>query len=285
MATCYTPFYRKELEYAHIPLPCGRCPNCVARRISAWSFRLMVEDRQSHSSLFVTLTYGDDSLPRTISNYKTLSRRDVQLFCKRLRKLQPHDKIKYYAVGEYGSKFWRPHYHAIIFNADPDKVERAWSLGGRGIGLVHIGNVTGASIGYCLKYMAKPSRIPLHAKDDRVPEFALMSKRLGANYLDQAQIAWHKNSLEKRMYCVAPGGVKLSMPRYYKDKIYDEEERMIIAEHSRIRSNEITAAYEQQLITDYGEAWQHIRNENKRAAFERLYKNYNQSRSQLNELQ
>lgn len=109
----------------------------------------------------------------------SLAKRDVQLFFKRLRKSQPEGtSIKYYTVGEYGGKTFRPHYHAIVFNAAINTIQDAWQMG-----TVHYGTVSGASIGYTLKYMAKISRIPLHSNDDRVPEFALMSKGLGEAYL------------------------------------------------------------------------------------------------------
>lgn len=36
---------------------------------------------------------------------------------------------------------------------------------------------------------------------------------------------WHKADLENRMYVNIDGGKKIAMPRYYKQKIYDETER------------------------------------------------------------
>lgn len=38
-------------------------------------------------------------------------------------------------------------------------------------------------------------------------------------------IQWHKNDLPGRVYCNLPDGKKKSMPRYYRDKIYNSEER------------------------------------------------------------
>lgn len=277
---CLTPFYRKEEEYAHIPLPCGRCPDCVGRRVSGWSFRLMQEDKRSSRSVFLTLTYNEDFVPMTEKNFMTLDKVHVQLFMKRLRK-RCDEKLKYFAVGEYGGKSFRPHYHMILFNADIEQCEKSWSLYDYPIGHLHYGDVTGASIGYTLKYMSKPSRIPLHQNDDRLPEFSLMSKRLGDNYLTPRMIKWHKASLADRMYCNIEGGKKISMPRYYKEKIYNEEERMVVAEASRIRSNEVVAKYEQELMAEYGPLWHEIRDENKHAAFEKLYKNYDKTKVKL----
>lgn len=156
-----------------ISVPCGKCPQCLARRISGWSFRLMQEDKISESSYFVTLTYEPKTVPITKAGYMSLSKRHLQLFFKRLRK-NNSNKLKYYAVGEYGTQGMRPHYHMLLFNAVPGSILPAWQQGH-----IDIGTVTCASVGYTLKYMCKPRRIPYHRNDDRIPEFALMSKDLG----------------------------------------------------------------------------------------------------------
>jgi len=154
-------------------VPCGKCPKCLSRRISGWSFRLMQEDKYSTSSHFVTLTYDTANVPISRNGFMSLEKRDLQLFFKRLRKSNVH-RLKYYAVGEYGSDKMRPHYHILLFNVSIDTIEIAW-----GNGSVHHGCVSAASVGYTLKYMCKPSKVPRHRNDDRVPEFSLMSKNLG----------------------------------------------------------------------------------------------------------
>jgi len=156
-----------------VAVPCGKCPECLARRISGWSFRLMQEDKVSTSSHFVTLTYAPETVPITKNGFMSLSKRHLQLFFKKLRKVNP-DKLKYYAAGEYGNVGRRPHYHILLFNAIPDTILPSW-----GNGSIDIGTVSAASVGYTLKYMCKPSRIPLHRNDDRLPEFSLMSKNWG----------------------------------------------------------------------------------------------------------
>lgn len=163
-----------------IPVPCGKCPNCVARRISAWSHRLMMEDKISNSAWFVTLTYDNEHVPITKKKFMTVKKKHIQDFFKRLRYYSPKGvKIKYYAASEYGSQTMRPHYHIILFNADPHHVELAWrDKSGTPLGTCYFGTVTAASVGYSLKYISKKGKIPMHANDDRVPEFALMSKDL-----------------------------------------------------------------------------------------------------------
>jgi hypothetical protein len=222
---CITPFYKKEqIKGEHIPFPCGKCPPCRKRRTSGWSFRLVKEGERSISALFVTLTYDTEYVPITNNGYMTLELKDLQKFFKRLRKLT-NEKLKYYAVGEYGSTKKRPHYHIILFNANPEHIQRAWALNNKHIGTYHIGNVSAASIGYTLKYMSKKSVIPIHQNDDRKKEFSVMSKGLGSNYITENMIKWHKNVLEERMYVPIENGKKIAMPRYYKDKMYNEEEK------------------------------------------------------------
>lgn len=194
----------------------------------------MQQEKVSHSAHFVTLTYNTDNVPINSSGYMTLCKRDLQLFFKRLRKLCPERKISYYAVGEYGGKSWRPHYHIILFNANPQMVEDSWLLGSS-----HFGNVTNASVGYTLKYISKCRRVPAHQNDDRVPEFSLMSKGLGLNYVTDAMKRWHKDKLDVRMYHLIEGGKKISMPRYYKDRIYTETEREVIGFAARKRALEV----------------------------------------------
>jgi hypothetical protein len=168
----------------------------------------------------------------------TLDLKDLQKFFKRLRKLT-NEKLKYYAVGEYGSTKKRPHYHIILFNANPEHIKRAWALNNKHIGTYHIGNVSHASIGYTLKYMSKKSLIPMHKNDDRKKEFSVMSKGLGSNYITTQMINWHKNDLEQRMYIPIEDGKKIAMPRYYKDKMYNEEEKDKISKYMVKISEEI----------------------------------------------
>ena len=228
---CITPFYKKEkIKGENIPFPCGKCPPCKKRRTSGWSFRLVKEEERSKSALFLTLTYDTEYVPITNNGYMTLNLKDLQKFFKRLRKLE-NEKIKYYAVGEYGSTKKRPHYHVILYNANPNNIARAWALNNKPIGTYHIGNVSDASIGYTLKYMSKNSQIPMHKNDDRIKEFSVMSKGLGSNYITDNMINWHKADLEKRMYIPIKDAKKIAMPRYYKDKMYSEQEKAKINEY------------------------------------------------------
>lgn len=231
--------YQKDDETA---VPCGKCIPCLKKRISHWSFRLMQEERTATSAHFVTLTYANleknaKQKLSTISpnGFPSLCKRDLQLYFKRLRKLHPSgSRLKYYAVGEYGTKGFRPHYHIILFNADVNVISKAWTRSGISIGHVHVGTVTVKSVGYTLAYIMQGKWRPRHKRDDRTPEFSCMSKGIGVGYvLDPKWVKWHYSDLDGRMYCSIEEGKKIGMPRYYKQKLYDDETRKRIGEISR----------------------------------------------------
>lgn len=259
---CWRPYTKKDGS----KVPCQKCSQCVSRRVSAWSFRLMQEEKVSTSAHFITLTYDTSKVPIADNGLLTLCKRDLQLFFKRLRKCHGvgHTPIKYYAVGEYGGKTRRPHYHVVLFNAKLELIQGAWNNGD-----IHYGNVTGASVGYTMKYMSKPSKFKKWCKHNGLqPEFALMSKRLGLAYVaNDLMYKWHHADLLNRMYCVTLDGVKLSMPRYYKDKMYDQLQRLAVAEAQAI------VIREKQLTKLERQSFREFCNEQKSidATYDRMY--------------
>lgn len=78
---------------------------------------------------FVTLTYAE--VPLTSDFLPTLEKNDLQKFFKRCRK--DGYTFRYAAVGEYGEKTHRPHYHALIWGPDIAEcnkmVQKHWALG------------------------------------------------------------------------------------------------------------------------------------------------------------
>lgn len=263
-----------------IPVPCGKCPKCLGRRTSGWSFRLMQEDKRSSTSMFVTLTYDTDHVPITQNGFMSLQKDHLQKFFKRLRKAhgEGHTTIKYYAVGEYGGKTSRPHYHIILFNANQDLICKAW-----GMGDIHYGHVNGATVGYTLKYVMKPRNIPAHRNDDRLREFAVMSKGLGSNYfLNEDEtvkdiVPWHHQDVQNRMYCTLDDGRKIAMPRYYKNKIYQDSQKKAIAFACHVRNEELM----QKHIREIGDAYWANKAESDMVAFKKMYQSSTKNRNKV----
>lgn len=179
--TCHAPVKARGSLVA-----CAYCPGCRSRRSATWAVRLEDERQEHERSCFLTLTIADacvgmEGAPQPFR----LDRRDLQLFFKRLRKFisarRVRLKVKYYAVGEYGEKNARAHYHVILFGLDDrDRVaiEACWPWG-----IVDIGRVESASIRYVTGYVMKAplGRLRLHAEREKAaPPFSVMSQGLGA---------------------------------------------------------------------------------------------------------
>lgn len=227
MAQCIQPYKVLLANGNEHPVRCGKCPTCYQARASEWGVRLMEEERVSKSAHFVTFTYDNDHVHITEKGFMGLNKDDMQKYFKRLRKHHvgnAKSEIRYYCVGEYGGRTNRPHYHALIFNADEQLIQDAWAIDKIPLGQVFFGTVQNESVGYCLKYMTKVSKIGTQYWDDRIPQFSLMSKGIGKSYIER-MIFWHRDDLENRMYIPLPGNIKATMPRYYKERIYLDTER------------------------------------------------------------
>lgn len=218
---CLTPLYVSKVDMV---VPCGRCAFCCATRRSDWATRLEYEAKLHVVKKFVTLTYANPHLVWEHGNPQ-LHKPHLQKWFKRLRKAGY--KLRYYAVGEYGSRTYRPHYHVLLFGDVPDDAIRSsWTFGD-----VHIGNVTQASINYCLGYIVSGKGWQMLHK--RVRPFSLMSRKpgLGANYLTPQMVEWHKPTkcfTDYRNY-VLVDGAKRHLPRYYKTKIFSKIDLVRIA--------------------------------------------------------
>jgi len=221
---CISPFFGRVKD-SWVPFPCGRCPPCKKRRIDGWVFRMLQEEKRSKCAHFITLTYDPQFLPISPNGHMTLDKTAFPLYMKRLRKLCTGERLKYYAVGEYGTDRSRPHYHAIVFNVQNEELFfDAWKVNGQNIGIVHVGQVSADSIAYTVGYINKGQMLTPRRDDDRIPEFSLMSKGLGEGYVTESIKDYHVADLD-RNYLTKDDGCIIAMPRYYRERIFDDDER------------------------------------------------------------
>lgn len=239
-------------EVWEIFVPCGKCARCLERRKAEWGFRMEVEMEESLTAYFVTLTYDPRTVPYTKYGNMTLTpHKDVthkakkgknkgksvvsdhlKEFMKRLRRheersgvtvekwrtgLSAEDKIKYYACGEYGEQRGRPHMHLIIYNASEINIVKSWTLGD-----VHVVKANARTIGYVMKYLDK--RLGKEKVWKVTPEFNRMSEGIGASYIAKNK-RWHKENLEI-VYVTNKNGVKIPMPRYYRNRLFSDSEKL-----------------------------------------------------------
>lgn len=191
---------RDGQAWIKIDIPCGYCILCREEQARQQAVRITHEAMLYEESSFVTLTYNDTHLPP----YGGLRYGDLQKFWKRLRKSR--GKMRYYAVGEYGDKSLRPHYHACIFGhafctdriivrTDPyllwtsPALEQAW-----GLGEVRVGALDFRTARYTASYVTKKlrSKQKYVRVDEETGELialeqprAFMSRNLGKKWWEQ----------------------------------------------------------------------------------------------------
>lgn len=187
---CFNPqkvkiFNNLKCVYEYIEVPCGRCYHCLITRVNEWVTRMTANSMYCKNTYFITLTY-DSSLFGTkffsetdpvVHSFNELHKKmpaplrleksHLQKFFKRLRK-NTGKKFQYFACGEYGDTWSRPHYHAIIWSNDSfsiDDFQYAWSIEENGnrkpIGIVDFVDMNKDAINpehpykYVCKYLQK----------------------------------------------------------------------------------------------------------------------------------
>ncbi len=148
----------------YIDVRCGYCYKCLSADRDEWTFRLKQEVKYSQNAYFITLTYAEENVPircidtgETIIGVKeymegnllntetelqgipTMYARTIkwehwQDFMRRLRKQTKKKNLKAYVVSEYGEasttelKYRKPHFHAALFNATEEEIQKAWKI-------------------------------------------------------------------------------------------------------------------------------------------------------------
>lgn len=217
-------FKNKDLMKGITPfkVPCRKCIPCLLNMSREKAVRALHETQTREDSIFLTLTYNDESIPSS----GELNYPDFQLFMRKLRKKakseQQINSVSYMVTGEYGEETKRPHWHAIIFGYRPLDAKHQYSNGRGdyvfgseslsklwGHGFISFGAVTLESASYVARYGAKA----LGHKDHKYKPKHVTSCRpgLGLNWIKKH---W-KHTFENGFVVV--DGKKFGIPRYYED--------------------------------------------------------------------
>lgn len=253
--------YKDRNRGKQLSLPCGRCIGCRLERSRQWAVRCMGESQMHEHNQFLTLTYKEEELVYGAAEHGILYPRHLTLFFKRLRK-HAGPGLRYFACGEYGERYNRPHYHAIVFGLDvkdrevkpskgsnklyrSDSLDAIWTHGD-----VTIGDVSFESCAYVARYVMKKrmgNTADTYEEEGISPEFVVMSRMppkgsppgtpggIGASWL-----AAFQSDVYPRGDILVNG--KLCKPPKYYDSIYERleptkmqairEERMRVAEEA-----------------------------------------------------
>lgn len=213
MALCSDPYMDGTA-----PRPCGRCLSCLKSRAWKWTSRIILETLNHEKSSFITLTYNEENLPdqHPVTGkmvFPTVDPNHLKNFIKRIRRASPNTTLRYYAIGEYGDRSWRPHYHLALFGYTPcfhgqtrkrkhsegksccpqcDLIQKCWSdpKTKQPFGGIDNGTLEPASAayiaGYITKKLHKPENGALHG---RYPEFSRMSRKPGLGALTMEKLS------------------------------------------------------------------------------------------------
>lgn len=240
-----------------IDIPCGQCISCRLEYSRQWAIRCMLESSKYEYNYFITLTYNDESLfseckkhnfkcdhnGEIVSEFDSfvLMKSHLQQFMKNLRRYFEYHfnftGIRFFACGEYGPSFLRPHFHIILFNCPiPDLtflksnfqgdvywtseiIDKCWNSRGYHI----IGNCNFSTCSYVARYMLKKQKGKSTYYDDLglVPPFTLMSRAPGIarDYYDEnsKKIYFYDNLVITNSKGVAQ---RVKPPKYF-DRLYD----------------------------------------------------------------
>jgi len=169
---------------------------------------------------FLTLTYNDENIRDNRLDYS-----DFQKFMKRLRRAYPNQQIGFNAVGEYGEKSKRMHWHAIIFNWSPsdpelkytsdlghkvfesETLKKLWPFGNS-----EFGSVTFHSAGYVSRYNAKKL---VHGYDSE-HDYKPIAKKSNKHAIGKKWLESHYQDVFNFGYIILEDGTQSTIPRYYE---------------------------------------------------------------------
>lgn len=156
---CINPLKVSDVGF----VACRKCWQCCERKVDDWVGRNIAESMTATAAHVVTLTYGEDRSTGGIDHIRAavLTYSDVQKYLKYLR-IDGYP-VRYFAVGEYGSKKGRAHWHIVLYwqGAVPDHelrenfMEKHWTHGWS-----YWDKVSHEAIRYACKYLTKDEADP-----------------------------------------------------------------------------------------------------------------------------
>ena len=187
----------------------------------------MEDIKYNKDAQFVTLTFSNESIkelvtdiPNELTGYDrdnaiaTLANRR---FLERWRK-HNGKSVRHWLVTELGHNGTENiHMHGLIWTPNKKEINKRWEYGFTWIG----DYVNEQTIWYIVKY--------IHKKDVKhryfVPDI-LTSSGIGAGYIGSQASRMHKFNGEDTIdYYTTSQGFKISLPIYWRNKLYTEEER------------------------------------------------------------
>lgn len=225
----------KDARVLYVPIGCGNCMECRKKKASEWRVRLCEEVRVNDTGIFVTLTFSNATIRRFYHKLKKMHKKaglmmpegydldnaiakyGVQTFINRYR-MKFGEYPRYWLITELGHAGTENiHLHGVIFDSDREKIKDRW-----GDDFVFFGySMNDTCINYMIKYVTK-----MDADHKYYKPKIFCSRGIGKNYLERydSKLNTFKGGSTDESYKFKNGS-KCSLPIYYRNKIYTDEER------------------------------------------------------------
>lgn len=219
-----------DLKLMTVNIPCGKCIECRKQKANEWRIRLIQEIQNTPHGKFITLTFNTESLialaTELTANNKTLAGYELdneiaKLAVKRFRerwRFKHKKSPRYWLVTELGHQGTEHiHLHGFIWTDKRDEIPTTWKYGFTWVGKY----VGGRTASYCVKYVMKLDPMHRHYRP-----IILTSHGIGKQYLNERYRQEHRyRDINTNDTYRLDNGQKLQLPRYYRNKLFTDEQR------------------------------------------------------------
>lgn len=267
----------KDNRLRYIKTGCGWCKECRTKIARDWLIRLCEEIKDDKNAHFVTLSLSVESIISLEEDlYKTkyrgisenigetdvniLASLAVRRWTERWRKYMKKAP-KHFLVTELGhTNSERIHIHGLVWG-DENMITKTWKYGNTDLGEW----VDERTINYITKYITKIDEVHKGYK-----QAIFVSKGLGKGYIERNGWQHTFQGNDTKTKYKLKDGREIELPRYYKEKLWNEEEREflylktldenIISLGGEVIKNDIS-------VEEFNQKLKAVRENNKRAGF------------------
>lgn len=217
-----------------MPAECGNCIECRKHKARDWQVRLLEDIKENKNGKMITLTLSDQAYTLLAKEFKNingylLDNKIITLAVHRFRERWRKEfkkSIRHWLISELGHENTENiHLHGIVWtNESYQKIRHHWQYGWiypRTPEEERNNYVNNKTINYCIKYVNKID----HDHKEYKP-IILTSAAIGKHYLTNGN--WITNRYkdkDTKEYYKTETGHKISLPKYYRRKLYTDEQR------------------------------------------------------------
>lgn len=217
-----------------VPVGCGNCIECRKQKARGWQIRMLEEVKNRKDGKFVTLTFSNESILELTKEIKGLNGYDldnaiatigIRRFLERWRK-KNKKSLRHWLVTELGHNGTENiHMHGIVWTEKTiEEIGEKWQYGWiypRTENEKKINYVNAKTVNYIIKYITKRDE-----KHKTYKSKILTSAGIGKTYIERLDAGKNKyKGVDTDEAYRTDNGYKMSLPIYWRNKIYTEDER------------------------------------------------------------